>query len=43
MFLLHWERFEHIENAIAIEKELKGWGREKKVNVINGFNAEGDF
>jgi putative endonuclease len=43
MFLLYWEHFEFIEHAIAREKELKGWRREKKVALINGFNEEWRF
>jgi putative endonuclease len=42
-YLLYWERSEYIEHAIAREKELKGWRREKKVSLINGFNAEWHF
>jgi putative endonuclease len=36
--LVYWESFTHIHSAIAREKELKGWRREKKVALVNGFN-----
>jgi putative endonuclease len=42
-FLLFYERFEFIEHAIEREKEIKGWRREKKVELINAMNAEWRF
>ena len=36
--LLYYEKFTWIQKAIAREKELKGWRREKKMNLIRGFN-----
>ena len=32
--LLYYERYEDVSNAIAREKQLKGWRREKKLNLI---------
>jgi putative endonuclease len=42
-FLLYYEHFEWIEQAIAREKELKGWRRSKKEELINKVNAEWKF
>ena len=42
-FLLHFERFEYVEHAIAREKEIKGWRRSKKEALINSMNAEWKF
>ena len=38
--LLYYERFEDIRNAIAREKQLKGWRREKKLDLIRTKNLE---
>ena len=32
--LLYYEEFQQIEDAIAREKELKGWSRSKKDTLI---------
>ena len=32
--LLYFEEYQNIETAIAREKELKGWKRERKENLI---------
>src|SRR4029078_1124153 len=37
-YLLHYECFQYINQAIAREKEIKGWTREKKMNLINELN-----
>ena len=42
-FLIYYEHFQHIDDAIAREKELKKWRREKKENLINEFNADWKF
>ena len=42
-YLLYYERFGEIEHAIEREKELKGWRRSKKEELINSFNAEWRF
>jgi putative endonuclease len=36
--LIYFERFAYIDNAIAREKELKGWLRAKKVQLIQESN-----
>jgi putative endonuclease len=38
--LLYYERFQDIRNAIAREKQLKGWRREKKLHLIRTTNPE---
>ncbi len=42
-YLIYWERFDHIEQAIEREKELKNWRRSKKVKLISEFNPDWDF
>ncbi|MFH6603612.1 GIY-YIG nuclease family protein [Maribacter algicola] len=41
--LLYYEKFEWIHDAIAREKEIKGWRREKKVALIKIINPELNF
>ena len=36
--LVYFERFQYVGNAIAREKELKGWLREKKIALIVAEN-----
>ena len=38
--LLYFEGYEDIRTAIAREKQLKGWRREKKLNLIRTINPE---
>ena len=38
--LLYFERYEDIRNAIMREKQLKGWRREKKLNLIRTTNPD---
>jgi putative endonuclease len=38
--LIHYEFFEHIEDAIAREKEIKGWTPAKKDALIAGNNPQ---
>jgi putative endonuclease len=38
--LLYFEFYESIRVAIAREKQLKGWRREKKLNLIRTINPE---
>ena len=38
--LVHVEHFQHIQTAIAREKELKGWLRIKKLQLITATNPE---
>ena len=37
-FLVYYEKFSWVQEAIAREKELKGWNRDKKLNLIREFN-----
>jgi putative endonuclease len=36
--LVYFEQTGDVEEAIRREKQLKGWRREKKNNLVNGFN-----
>jgi putative endonuclease len=36
--LVYCERFRYVGNAIAREKEIKGWDREKRVALIEQAN-----
>lgn len=36
--LVYFEKYTWILNAIAREKELKGWNRERKLNLIRSVN-----
>jgi putative endonuclease len=36
--LVHFELFGDVRDAIAREKEIKGWRREKKIRLIEGDN-----
>ena len=42
-FLVYFEKFTWVQQAIAREKELKAWRREKKIELIRGFNPEFEF
>jgi len=42
-YLIYFEHFMDINIAIAREKELKGWRREKKERLINSFNPSWKF
>jgi putative endonuclease len=42
-YLLDWERFQYIEHAIEREKEIKGWKRFKKENLIKELNPNFKF
>jgi putative endonuclease len=37
--LVYWEFHQYVNDAIAREKEIKAWRREKKVVLIESFNA----
>ena len=41
--LVHFETFTYIDVAIAREKEIKGWRREKKDKLINSTNPNWTF
>lgn len=38
-----YEHFQDVEIAISREKQIKGWTRKKKHDLINGFNLEWKF
>ncbi len=38
--LVYFERFADVKEAIAREKEIKGWRRAKKVALIEGLNPD---
>jgi putative endonuclease len=42
-YLLHLEEFMFVNDAIAREKEIKGWSRIKKEKLITEFNPEWRF
>jgi putative endonuclease len=42
-YLLFYEEYFSIRNAIDREKEIKGWRRSKKVELISDFNSEWRF
>lgn len=37
--LVWFEQHQYVQNAIAREKELKGWSRSKKIALIESINA----
>jgi putative endonuclease len=41
--LVHYEHFNWIEQALAREKEIKGWTREKKLLLIKEHNPDFKF
>ena len=38
--LVYYERFDRARDAISREKEIKGWRREKKNNLVRGLNPK---
>ena len=42
-FLIYFEHFNTIDEAISREKQLKKWRREKKENLISNKNPHWDF
>jgi putative endonuclease len=38
--LVYYERFSHIDEAIAREKQIKAGSRQKKIDLINSLNPE---
>lgn len=42
-FLIYYERFDDITNAISREKQLKKWSRKKKEILIHRINPNWDF
>ncbi len=42
-FLVYYEKFTWVNEAIAREKEIKKWRRDKKLDLIRSFNLEFEF
>lgn len=42
-YLVYFEIFSDINDAIEREKQLKGWNRAKKENLIASFNPNWEF
>ncbi len=42
-FLVYYEHFNAIEDAIKREKQIKGWKRHKKDDLISEFNSNWKF
>ncbi|WP_445455700.1 GIY-YIG nuclease family protein [Flavobacterium sp. HNIBRBA15423] len=42
-YLVYYEKYTWIQEAIAREKQLKGWRREKKLSLIQSFNENFTF
>ena len=38
--VIYWEEFSDIRDAIAREKQIKSWSRERKERLINEINPE---
>jgi len=36
--LVYFETFQYVNNCIAREKQIKSWSRDKKLELIRGFN-----
>ena len=43
IYLVYYEEYQWIQMAIAREKEIKGWRREKKLALIRTINPNMDF
>ncbi len=42
-YLVYWEYHRDIRAAIEREKYIKGWKRDKKIELINSFNPDWKF
>ena len=42
-YLLYYEKFTWVHEAIKREKEIKGWVRNKKIDLIKTINPEMNF
>ena len=42
-YLVYYEHFFEIEDAIQREKQIKGWSRAKKEKLISDFNTSWQF
>lgn len=43
IFIIYYEHYQYVNDAISREKELKGWTRAKKETLINAFNPAWEF
>jgi putative endonuclease len=43
IYLVYYEDFDYVNDAIAREKEIKKWRREKKDKLIDTMNPKRDF
>lgn len=41
--LVYWEDYKYVNDAIARENEIKGWRREKKMDLIKSMNPSLKF
>ena len=41
--LIYYESFKYVNDAIAREKEIKGWSRKKKLDLIKTMNPDWTF
>ncbi len=42
-YLLYFELFHEVDQAISREKQIKGWSRKKKEDLINEYNFDWRF
>lgn len=42
-YLVYYEKYAWVQEAFTREKEIKGWRREKKLELIRSFNKNLDF
>ena len=42
-YLVYYEKYTWVQQAIAREKELKGWRRQKKLDLIRSYNSTFEF
>jgi len=42
-YLIYWERFDQMVQAINREKQIKKWNRKKKNDLITKFNSDWRF
>jgi putative endonuclease len=38
--LVYFQEFNRVEDAIEMEKKLKGWSRQKKIDLIHSINQD---
>ena len=42
-YLVYWEWFQYVSHAMERERQIKGWTRKKKIELIEEFNPEWRF